>query len=266
VIHGRSVDDNVAELLDKGFYSSAFQPILDTRTERVFGFEALLRAPEETPLNRPELIFNRDGYISEDLKTRLDLACVHSAVRTSRHLPAGARIFINVLGRTIKAIANDLDAFLGLLLELNVSPDRIVLEISETTGQNQTDDLVAYLAKLRKAHIAVALDDIGIRYPYFYHLLCLEPNFIKLDRTFVRAVDTDRRKQTLIGCLAFMAKQMDAELITEGVETFEEFETLRGLGVPLMQGFLIGYPANAERWAGTLVQGELPVAVRSRLL
>jgi len=247
----RTSDDvigTIYSLMFRGFYSTAFQPIVDTRSGRTVGYESLLRGPEDTPLGNPGKLFNEDGYLPEDIRLKLDRACIDSAVRTGRNLPDNAMLFINILGTTIMQLTELLDEFTGLLDQLHLLPGRIVFEVSETTSRAMTEDLAGCIKRLQRAGIRVALDDIGVRSPYLYHLLCLEPEFLKLDRLFVQGIDSDLRKQTLVDSMARMAERMGARLIAEGIETAGEFEAMRALNVPLSQGYYLGRPQPAGKW------------------
>jgi len=238
----------ITSLLFRGFYSTAFQPIVDTGTRRSIGFESLLRGPDGTVLAYPGMLFNEVGYLPEDTLLTLDRACIDSAVRTGKNLPDKTLIFINILGATMIRMASMVNEFFSLLGELQIDPDRIVFEVSETTNRDLTEPIAAVLHLFQQAGIRVALDDIGVRSPYLYHLLYLEPEFIKLDRVFISGIDRDSRKQDLVDSMARMAERMGARLIAEGIETAEELRTMQSLKVPLSQGYYLGRPQSAKQW------------------
>lgn len=252
---------SIHSLLFRGFYSTAFQPIVNTGSGAAVGYEALLRGPANTPLADPGRLFNEDGYLPEDVCLQLDRACIDSSVRTGRNLPDDAMLFINILGATLIQLTGVLDEFLALLGSLKISPGRLVFEVSETTTRAMTDDLARRIGRLQAAGIRMALDDIGVRSPYLYHLLCLEPEFLKLDRVFVQGIDKDPRKQLLVDSMARMADRMGAQLIAEGIETSAEFETMRQLSVPMSQGFYLGRPRAAGQWQDAEWEG---TALRAR--
>ena len=238
----------IMSLLFRGFYSTAFQPIVDTGTRISVGYESLLRGPEGTLLADPGRLFNEVGYLPEDTRLTLDRACIDSAVRTGKNLPDKTLIFINIMGATMVRMTSMLNEFLSLLGELAIDPSRIVFEVSETTNRELTEQISAVLHLLQRAGIRVALDDIGVRSPFLYHLLYLEPEFIKLDRIFIKGIDRDSRKQDLVHCMTGMAKTMGARLIAEGIETEKEFEVMQALGVPMSQGYYLGRPQPAKQW------------------
>jgi EAL domain-containing protein (putative c-di-GMP-specific phosphodiesterase class I) len=252
--------EQLANLLDRGFYSMAFQPIVDTGSGASIGYESLLRGPEGSLLADPGRIFNEPGYVPDEWRERIDTASINASVRTGKLLPGGALIFINILGATMLRLTTELEEFLGLLAELRVEPSRIVFEISENTGLAMADRIAVMLHRLHGAGMRVALDDIGVRSPYLYHLLCLEPEFIKLDRIFVQGIDKDHRKQDLVHCMANMAETMGARLIAEGIESPGEFRTMQTLGVPFTQGYYLGRPLPAKHWGPVLEQHRFTAA------
>jgi EAL domain-containing protein (putative c-di-GMP-specific phosphodiesterase class I) len=247
----RTPDDvigSIYSLMFRGFYSTAFQPIVDTGSGRAIGYESLLRGPEGTPLADPGRLFNEDNYLPESVRIKLDRACIDSAVRTGKNLPDDTLLFINILGSTLIQLSAQRSDFIALLGQLGIEPGRIVFELSETTSRAMTDELTKCIRRLQQAGMRVALDDIGVRSPYLYHLLCLEPEFLKLDRLFVQGVDRDPRKQLLVDCMARMAERMGVRLIAEGIETAEEFAAMRSLNVPMSQGYYLGRPKPAGHW------------------
>ncbi len=239
-------DEVVTNLLRRGFYSTVFQPIVDAAGGSPFGYEALLRGPKGTLFESPGPLFNRDGELSGNVLLQLDMACVGSALRTARLLHPDTRLFINILSSTLLEISNDLTGFHGLLSEVGISPSRIVFEVSESTGMENTMEVARCAKVFRREGFAFALDDIGVHSSYLYHILWLEPEYLKLDKTFIKDVDSFERKRDLVEGIVLMASKMGAALVVEGVESKKEYETLKGLGVGYMQGFLFGRPVGAE--------------------
>ena len=207
-----------------------------------------MRGPENTSMCNPGALSNEPGRLSDDLLMRLDRSGLHSSVRTARNLPGDGKLFINITSRTFEYMAGSMDEYLALLSELGIDVNRIVLEISENTDRSMTTDILKNIGKVRGAGISVALDDIGIRSPYLYQLLMLDPMYLKVDRVFIKDLHKDPRKQDLVCSMNLMARKMNSSLIAEGVETAEELAALREIGVRYAQGYYLGYPAPAESW------------------
>ncbi|MBI5189400.1 MAG: EAL domain-containing protein [Nitrospirae bacterium] len=245
---GTSEIADVNGLLCRGFYSTAFQPILHTGTRSQFGFEALLRGPAGTPLAMPARVFDYCEAGDPSLLLRLDKACIGSAVRTARLLPQEEQLFINIHGNTALTLSPVI--FMRLLEELGIDPGRIIFEISERTSEKNIREVAVKLAAFRAHGIRVALDDVGVGHPWLSHLLWLEPDFVKLDRALITGIDGNLRQKRLVGALVPMVDRMGATLIAEGIETPEEHEALVELGVALVQGYYFGMPMPADMYTG----------------
>lgn len=243
-------DEVVSRLLRRGFYSTAFQPIVDLTNTTPVGFEALLRGPEGTPFESPGPLFNNCGEVSAGVLLKLDMACVGSALRTSGPLPGDSMLFINIKSTTLMELAKDQGGLLDLLDELGIAASRVVFELSESMGVENTLEVARCVESFRRHGFRFALDDIGVRSPYLYHLLWMEPEYIKLDRTFIKDVDSFDRKRDLVEGIVMMASKMGTSLVAEGVESQGEFDTLRYLGVGYVQGFFLGMPEVSEKYGG----------------
>lgn len=239
------LDADVGSLLARGFLSMAFQPIVELASGRRAGYEALLRGPRETPLARPETLFGRGRTLSDDVLRQLDLACVDAALRSGRALPKGALLFINIQSGTMSLDGPEL---FSLMDALEVEPPSVVLEISESFDGEHTKEIARHLLPFRRRGVRLALDDVGVRYPWLYHLLHLDPEWIKIDRSFVKDVHRSARRADLLCGLAELAGRLGARVIAEGIETAADADALRALAIPYGQGFRFGRPGPAEAW------------------
>jgi EAL domain-containing protein (putative c-di-GMP-specific phosphodiesterase class I) len=135
----------------------------------------------------------------------------------------------------------------------------VILEVTEHVAIEDYDAVRGALAKLGP-DIRLAVDDAGAGFASFRHILELKPDFVKVDIALVRNVDTEPARQALIAGLGYFAVKGGIRLIAEGIETREELESLRALGVPFGQGFLLGVPRDAgetESWPARI---SLPAA------
>jgi len=98
------------------------------------------------------------------------------------------------------------------------------------------------LAVWRARGFRVAVDDAGSGFASLQHILQLHPDVIKLDSGLIRDIDADPAKRALATAMVTFADELGADLVAEGVETVEEFETVRGLGITKVQGYLLGRP------------------------
>ena len=224
---------------DQAFWP-VFQPVFDVRerTPRIAGYEALTRFDDGMPPSQRFATATRVGRGHE-----LELAAVALAVDAATNLPPVGWLRVNMSPRSVLAGG---DAFAAVLKRA----DRVV--VVEITDHEDVDDYDELHAALHAIHPRplLSIDDAGSGYTTFQHVLRMAPDFVKLDVSWVRDVDTDPPRQALVSCLAEFADGIGAQLVAEGVERPGELETLRRLGVGLAQGWLLGEPASSGEASG----------------
>jgi len=245
---GISRTDDLKDLLHSGLCSMAFQPILQLQSEKIFGFEALLRGSSGTALPNPDILFNQQGYLENDVLIRLDAACIGSALRSGRELAKKHRLFINIHFSTLQYLYFHLDYFLCLLRELDINPENIVFEVSENTDLSCAVNIEEYLRGFVNLGIQVAIDDIGGSFKWLHNMLDIKPSYLKVDKSFIHDIDTSRRKHALVKSLHIMSGTMGLHIIAEGIENPEQLKVLNSIGVTFAQGFWFGHPQAAEEW------------------
>jgi EAL domain-containing protein (putative c-di-GMP-specific phosphodiesterase class I) len=226
--------------LDAGFGRSlgslwmAYQPIVVWSAQRVFAYEALLRSHEPT-LPTPSAIL--------DAAERLNR--VHELGRAIRRAVAGdieqfpepTQVFVNL--HPLDLMDDDL---VGGTCPLSEHSRRVVLEITERAPLERMHDIRARVAALRSVGYRIAIDDLGAGYAGLTSFAHLEPDIVKVDRSLVQDIESDRTKQMLLGSLAQLCGQLDMRVICEGIETREERDTLLSLHCDLLQGYLFAHP------------------------
>jgi len=240
--------DDLGDLLHSGLCTMAFQPIFKLPTEKIYGFEALLRGTNGTPLPNPDMLFNQEGYLDNEMLLWLDTACVGSALRSGRELAKTHCLFINIRFSTLQSLSCYLDSFSSLLRDLDINPENLVFEISEKTDLASAVDVEKYLRKFVKLGIQVAIDDIGGSFNWLHNMLDIKPSYLKVDKSFIHDIDTSRRKHALVQSLHVMSGTMGLHLIAEGIENPGQVAVLNNIGVGFAQGFWFGKPQAAETW------------------
>jgi EAL domain-containing protein (putative c-di-GMP-specific phosphodiesterase class I)/CheY-like chemotaxis protein len=210
-----------------------YQPIVSLRTGLVVGYEALTRFIDGAP---PDKRFAEAA--AAGLGFEFELATIDAAVTGAP--PIGADQFLSV------NVSPDLVVMAGKRLKraLAASRGRIVLEVTEHAPIANYEAFRYAVGRLGKAEIAI--DDAGAGYASLRHILELEPAWVKLDITLVRAIDTDPLRQALAAGLAHFAGRTGERLIAEGVERREEADVLLGIGVEFAQGYLFGAPERRK--------------------
>ncbi len=230
--HAQSRTTRIQHVLESGALHMVYQPIcrLDGRTD---GAEALARFDCE-PRRSPDRWFAE----AEDagLLLELEMMALQVSLEAMPQLPEPLFLALNVSPSTLGS-----EALHRLFSGFDAS--RIVVEVTEHAPIGDYESLRDSLVQLRKLGVRVAIDDAGAGFASMQHILRLEPEFIKLDRTLIHDIELDRSKQALAAGLISFADGIGALLIAEGVERPAELEMLGKLGVPLAQGHLFARPA-----------------------
>ncbi len=224
--------ERIRGVIEREAFDIAFQPVLALETGAVVGFEALARFDDA--LTRPPDRFFTEA-IEAGLGFELEIAVMRKALCSLAQLPRDAYLAVNVSPQT--AASPELAR-----LCMRHASDRIVLEITEHSSVDDYLVLGKRARALRDMGVHLAIDDAGAGFASLRHVLRLEPDLIKLDKSITRNIDTPVRHQSLAAALLTFAAGTSASIIAEGIETAEELATLKRLGVPYGQGFFLGRP------------------------
>ncbi len=128
------------------------------------------------------------------------------------------------------------------LAETSFDASRLELEITESAAVRTDYETVAMLGELRRRGVRISIDDFGTGHSALHYLHRFPVDTIKIDRTFVSAVDANPRSGAIIGAIVAMARALDLNVIVEGIETAEQLAVVRALGCTEMQGYLFSAP------------------------
>jgi EAL domain-containing protein (putative c-di-GMP-specific phosphodiesterase class I)/GGDEF domain-containing protein len=213
--------------------TTLYQPILDLRSHRAIGFEALSRGPKGE-FASPDVLF-RIAY-EADLVVKLDAVCRERAVRSIGKLEADQLLFINMEPGSI------FDPMLMKSIPLRRVP-RVVFEITEHAAIADFQTFRQAVQIVKQSGFKFAMDDVGSAYSGLRIISMIEPDFIKLDMELTREAQHNRVKMELLKAIAGFCADAGIPMIVEGIETQEELDAVIQLGVHLVQGYLMGRPA-----------------------
>jgi len=215
----------------------AFQPIVRASDHSIFGYEALLRSQDST-MSGPGPMIHAAERLGE--LNRLGRAIREHAARSLRESERPCTMFVNLHPQDLlDPDLHNSDAALTTVAQ------NVVLEITERSAITDIENARALAMGLRNRGFRIAVDDLGAGYAGLNSFALLEPEFVKLDMTLVRDVDSSKVKQKLVKSLASLCSDMGLHVIAEGVETPEERDTVIDLGCDLLQGFLFAKPGPA---------------------
>ncbi|HEX4176539.1 MAG TPA: EAL domain-containing protein [Acidimicrobiales bacterium] len=249
------LEEELRAAISGGDLIAYYQPQLDLQTNRVVGFEALVRWPHpEGVLVDPRHfvpLATEIGLIGE-----IDSCIMRTACRQVREWVAAGvcgpdlEIGVNLsAGQLVDELLSDRIA--TTLRECDFDPTALVLEITESEVLTDDAATLQNIAALRRLGVRIALDDFGTGYSTFLHLLRLPVDIVKIDKSFVDMLGQgDDDSRSMAAALIQLARTLGYATIAEGVETAAQLESLRQMGCDHAQGYHLGRPleAKAARW------------------
>lgn len=217
--------------------SMAFQPIVDTATKTVFGYEALVRGVNGegagTVLSR----------IDDENRYAFDQQCRVKAIELAAALiPSGPKLSINFMPNAVYEPRACIRLTLETAERVGFSPERIIFEFTENERLD-TQHLLNILSVYKTIGFKTAIDDFGAGYAGLDLLAQFQPDIVKLDMNLIRGIGTDRIRRMVVKHTVHMLNDLGITPLCEGVETPEELTVLKDFGVTLMQGYLFAPPA-----------------------
>ena len=235
----RRCHEEFRRLINEELVTYRFQPIIDAKDGSVFAYEALMRVDLPT-LHSP----------ADVLRLAREENCLHEVERITFFRASSAYQALENAGKVVPSAL----LFVNSIASQYLTPDelseysaryasilpRIVIEITE----EEVLDPKALRIKqtIRGSSGAFALDDYGSGYSNERSLLELSPNYIKIDLSIIRDIDTDANKRQIVSNTVSYAHQRGMKVVAEGLETADEVRTVLSLGVDLLQGFFLAMP------------------------
>ena len=235
----RRCHEEFRRLINEELISYHFQPIIDAKDGSVFAYEALMRVDLPT-LHSP----------ADVLRLAREENCLHEVERITFFCASSAYQALENAGKVVPSAL----LFVNSIASQYLTPDelseysaryasilpRIVIEITEEEGLDPK--ALRIKQTIPGSSGAFALDDYGSGYSNERSLLELSPNYIKIDLSIIRSIDTDANKRQIVSNTVSYAHQRGMKVVAEGLETADEVRTVLSLGVDLLQGFFLAMP------------------------
>ncbi|MBJ7331168.1 MAG: EAL domain-containing protein [Solirubrobacteraceae bacterium] len=235
------------------------QPIIDLSTNRLKGFEALVRWQHPVRGLVPPIAFiplaEDSGLIGE-----LGAWVLRESMRWAAEIHPAVTVSVNLSTRQLED-PGIVDTVQSALTEHDVPAHRLTLEITESVLLDGDEDQIARLEELRTLGAKLSLDDFGTGYSSLSYLQDLPLDILKLDRSFASRLigKDDPHASAIIRTVASLAKGLELDFVVEGVETEEQLARLKMLGCPLGQGYLFSKPLPAAEAIAFASAGKDPV-------
>jgi diguanylate cyclase (GGDEF)-like protein len=246
ILQRQTLQSELRAALQQGALELHYQPKLRLADRRIDGVEALLRwqHPERGWISPAQFIpiAEDSGLIGPIGALVVDAACAQAKAWLDAGLPQ--RVAIN-----LSAAQFERDDLVGLITDALAAHDLptsyLEIEITESALLRQTEQVLATLQALRALGLCITLDDFGTGYSSLSYLQRFPIDQIKIDRSFVQAIDVARQSSPIIKAIIAMAHSLDLTVVAEGVETERQLDCLVALRCDEVQGYLIGKPQPA---------------------
>jgi diguanylate cyclase (GGDEF)-like protein len=242
------IENSLRVALERQEFCIHYQPQVDVVRGRIVGFEALLRwcHPEFGDVSPAEFIpiMEEIGLIAPLSEWVLRMACAQNIAYRKAGFPAMTTA-VNLSPRQL--YQSDLPDTVGAVLrETGLEPHCLELELTEGAMVRNIPSTTATLTALREMGVKIAIDDFGIGYSSLSYLRNFPITRLKIDKSFVDALGTDRNNRAICGAIITLAHSLGLGVIAEGVETAAQLEMVRALGCNEVQGYLISRPVAAD--------------------
>jgi len=254
------LETDLRHALERGEFRNFYQPIVNLASGEIAGFEALLRwqHPTRGLLGPIEFIgvVEETGLIRELGWWNLSEACRQiSEWRASSKTNRDLIISVNLSAKQFLQ-PNLVADISNLLREINLPPEALKLEITESTVMKDPSAAVEMLQQIKSLGVRLAIDDFGTGYSSLSYLHRFPLDTLKIDRSFISSMDDGGDGMEIARTILPMAKNLRLDVVAEGVETIEQFEQLKKFNCAFGQGFYFSRPLSAEG-ISTLLKGEL---------
>jgi EAL domain-containing protein (putative c-di-GMP-specific phosphodiesterase class I)/DNA-binding response OmpR family regulator len=244
----RALERALQDALRDNQFTLHYQPLVDIVSRRVVSLEALLRwrHPEFGAVSPAEFIpiLEENGLIVPIGEFVLRSVC-QQVVRWERAGVPVVRVAVNVSGVQLQHLEN-LECIGGILREEGMQPQRLALELTESTLMKNAQRHSAELQRLRADGVSIEMDDFGTGYSSLSYLRHLPLDVIKIDRSFITHLDTNKTDEAIVSAILTMTHSLGMRAVAEGVEKAQQLEVLARHGCETAQGFYFSRPMPAD--------------------
>ena len=243
------LDTNLRKALEEQQLELYYQPLVHADTGALHGVEALIRwnSPERGMIMPLDFIryAEESGMIGPLGRWVMQAAATQAARWKAKGL--NIRIAINVSARQL-CDTDVVKHFTHALRTTGLHPCMLDIELTESCFMEDEAATREIIKQFRHLGAQVHLDDFGTGYSSLSQLARIPLDAIKLDRSFIKSIDTDTKSQALVRSMVAIARELHYAVVAEGVETHAEAEFLKEVGVDYVQGFLHSTPLSAEQF------------------
>jgi len=243
------LEADLRRALHRDEFAVLYQPIVELETDRISGFEALVRwqHPRRGLLGPLEFIplAEETGLIIEIGRWVLERACRQAREWQQKHHALDLTISVNLSARQLRDARLVADVA-ATLRDTGLAPRSLTLEITETVLMDNSGGAIDPLHQLKALGVRLAIDDFGTGYSSLNYLRSLPVDIVKIDKAFIDGVASDKEARGLIKAILSMAATLELQTVAEGVESSDQASRLQQLGSALVQGFHYAQPLTPD--------------------
>ncbi len=235
----------VAAVADQRLLRPVYQPIFSLTTGTPIGFEGLVRPLPGSGFADANSLFTAAEVIGRTVE--LDMASIAVVASHANELGPNQYLAANLSPRTMETDQFHAADLVALFRDHGVTPDRVVLELTERETVEDMARLRESIAACRAAGFRLAADDVGAGNAGLRLLSQIRFDIVKIDLSLVQVGVLEESSRAVLRALRDLADRWGAKIVAEGVETPSQLEVVRGLGISAVQGYLVGRPADRPR-------------------
>jgi diguanylate cyclase (GGDEF)-like protein len=237
------LEQDLRRAIENGELSLAFQPIVNPKSRRVTLVEALMR------WQHPERGFISPGLFipiaeASGLIGIMGTWALQTACHAAGSWPRDVGVSVNLSAKQFRRDLDLVSIVRSCLQSSGIAPERLTLEITESMLIDDADFVIETLERLRAMGVRTALDDFGTGYSSLSYLEKLPLDKIKIDRSFTTTIDTSARSASMLRGITALARDLQLEVIVEGIETEEQLNALSLLSIDGVQGYVFSRPVD----------------------
>jgi diguanylate cyclase (GGDEF)-like protein len=251
LVSGRmKMERDLRDAVDAGELFLVYQPLVDFQQNKVVGFEALVRwnHPQDGLINPAVFIpvAEETGIIVEIGEAVIEMAC--KALARFKSSPLTSDLYLNVNVSSVQILSRTLDEFIRKSLrDNNLEPEKLNIEITESILIDDYKAALSFVRELKAMNIKIYLDDFGTGFSSLSYLHKFPFDAIKLDRSFIVALDESKNNEAIVDSIAQLARNLNIHIVAEGIETKRQLEVIAAMDYQVAQGYYFSKPIEAEQ-------------------
>ncbi|NWF67310.1 MAG: EAL domain-containing protein [Campylobacterales bacterium] len=239
--------EKLEDVIENNGLKVYYQPIVNNETKKIEKFEALIRIFDDEKVIGPS---NFLGLVKQaGLLSAITKFVINESFKMQKE--TSHEITINVTNDDFMD-----DSFINFveqkLVAMQIDPNKITFEVSETITE-YSDYIVEQVFKLKSMGFKIAVDDFGVEHSNFARVMHFEVDYIKIDGSFVKNIDTDKNSYIITKTIANFAKAIGAKCVAEFVSSEEIYEIIKELGIEYSQGYFFSEPLSSLNTTNNLL-------------